>query len=144
MCCRTGKLSNSYNHIVTKYALLCFVIVGSICHLAPFEKPTDCINLKSFPKSPRKLLISLMYSLTDVSLFYHYNNQWAPVYHLYISQAMRYVRHNETPNGFSQSIDPYPNQNMSNVLASSCFALNPPYKALGTMAQEVGKENHTF
>ena len=25
--CPTGKLSNSYNHIVTKYALLCFVIV---------------------------------------------------------------------------------------------------------------------
>ena len=29
-------LSNSYNH--------------SICHLAPFEKPTECRNLKIFPK----------------------------------------------------------------------------------------------
>ena len=83
------------------YALLLF---GSICHLAPFEKPTDCTNLKSFPKSPRKLPITLMYSLTDVSLFYHYNNQWAPVSHLYITQAMRYVRHNETPNGFSKVV----------------------------------------
>ena len=45
-----------------------------------------------------------MYSLTDVSLFYHYNNQWAPVSHLYITQAMRYVRHNETPNGFSKVV----------------------------------------
>ena len=40
-------LANSYNHIVTKYALL---LPGSISHLAPFEKPTECRNLKSFPK----------------------------------------------------------------------------------------------
>ena len=55
--------------------MLCYALLlsRSICHLAPFEKPTDCTNLKSFPKSPRKLLITLMYSLTDVSLFYHYN-----------------------------------------------------------------------
>ncbi len=149
------ELSNSYNHIVTKYA---FLMSGSISHdvfLRWFPKPNKtgriwvqprfwwtcpstwppktshcccykkwylrvlaafprCNNLdigsflpakcgvtngqmgrltqvsswKSWLKPPRKLLIILMYSLTDVWLFYHYSNHWAPVYRLYITIPM--------------------------------------------------------
>ena len=50
---------------------------------------TQVSSWKSWLKPPRTLLIILMYSLTDVWLFYHYNNQWAPVYRLYITIPMR-------------------------------------------------------